>query len=124
MSQLYDGVNEVTGGLVLEEHQKRTRGKKLAKGDWMPACSPDGEISQKRKGVSVDSDLTPGAAPRFDRYSMMRLRSCLQSLGRFLWHTVNMVWKTALAAASVTLTGKQEPQDSEDGTLWFKGKIS
>lgn len=84
MSQLYDGVNEVTGGLVLEEHQKRARGKKLAKGDWMPACSRDGEISQKRKGVSVDSDLTPGAALRFDRYSMMRLRSCLQSLGRFL----------------------------------------
>lgn len=84
MSQLYDGVNEVTRGLVLEENQKRTRGKKLVKGDRMPACSPDGERSQNRKRVSVDSDLTPRAALRFDRYSMMRFRSCLQSLGRFL----------------------------------------
>lgn len=31
VSQLYDRVNEVTGGLVLEEHQKWTTGKKLDK---------------------------------------------------------------------------------------------
>lgn len=68
----------------------------------------------------VPSDLTPGAALRLDRYSMMRLRSCLQSMGRFLWHTVNMVWNTALAAASVTLTGEGRERQRGEGDTCSK----
>lgn len=46
------------------------------------------EIKSEQKTVSsctrVDFNLTPGAALRLDRYSMMRFRSCLHTLGRFL----------------------------------------
>lgn len=52
------------------------------------------------------TDLTPGAELRDVKYPTMPFRSCLQSIGRFRWHTVNRVWNTALATASVTLTGK------------------
>lgn len=111
-------------------------------GDWRPGPSERlevdyGEIKvtqhnilkiKKEKTLSgsqtqtLASYLTPGAALRLVRYSMMRRRSCLQSLGRFLWHTVSMVWNTALATASVTLTTKR--RSTVETSCQYKGALS
>lgn len=111
-------------------------------GDWRPGPSERleadyGEIKvtqhnilkiNKEKTLSgsqtqtLASYLTPGAALRLVRYSMMRRRSCLQSLGRLLWHTVSMVWNTALATASVTLTTKR--RSTVETSCQYKGALS
>lgn len=82
VGQLCDGFNKTTGGLVLEEDQKRT-GKKKEKKRKSDSYRTF-HVIPEQNGTRVVSDLTPGAALRLDRYSMVRLSSCLQSLGRFL----------------------------------------
>lgn len=96
-----DGLQEAAGGRVLHEHQQGAGGRS----SWSHSefSFLGGGASWRKAG---SPHLTPGAALRLVRYSTRRLRSCLQSLGLFLWHTVSMVWNTALAAASVTLTGR------------------
>lgn len=90
VAQLYDGLNEATRGLVLEKNQQWTGGKAKADAEVIKHLTMTA-IQILSNSTSVVTDLTPGAALRLVRYSMMRLRSCLQSLGRFLWHTVSMV---------------------------------
>lgn len=111
VGQLYDDLNEVAGGRVLEKDQKGT-GRSGKTNIGYGACHGESVKDNKRvtSGAGA-SDLTPGAALRVVRYPVARLRSCLQRIGRFLWHTVNMVWNTALDTASVTLT--EEERDAE-----------
>lgn len=79
LGKLYDGLNEATGGLIFEKHQEWTE----SRGKMQLLVYFHEEFSSTKKQC-VLSDLTPGAALRLVRYSMMRLRSSLQSLGRFL----------------------------------------